>query len=236
MNDWLYEYNEDESYCYRYTLGFPSAVLDKPGSSVFICIGLNPSTARPGELDPTLKQVEKRAKMYGYDGWVMLNLYPQRGTNPNELAKTPNMNEHGHNLDAIEKLFSKIKDNRIDCMIWVAWGTNIKIRDYLVLFLADIKERIGRARDFKWCNIGLTKNNHPHHPLMLSHELRPESFPISSYIDEQLTQENKDLLELRNQLVKILSKKDDPEAREKMELLNLSFPIYSTNNPVRPFS
>ena len=219
MNDWLYEYNEDETGRYRYTLGFPSSVLDKPGSSILICIGLNPSTASPEELDRTLKQVEKRAGMYRYDGWVMLNLYPQRGTNPKELAKTPNMSEHGHNLDAIEKLFRKIRDNKIDCMIWAAWGANIKIRDYLVLFLADIKERIDRAGDFVWCNIGLTKNNHPHHPLMLSHELKPELFSIDNYIDEQLTEEYKELLESRELLLKVLSKKDDSELREGLERL-----------------
>ncbi len=47
---WLYvpcEYAE-----YRYILG-------TKGKNPLICIGVNPSTARPGELDNTLKSVSK---------------------------------------------------------------------------------------------------------------------------------------------------------------------------------
>ena len=72
---WLYVppfYDE-----YRYILG-------TRGSNPLICIGINPSTARPGALDPTLKSVERIAANNGYDSFIMFNVYPQRATDPNE--------------------------------------------------------------------------------------------------------------------------------------------------------
>ncbi|MFR6424354.1 MAG: DUF1643 domain-containing protein, partial [Oscillospiraceae bacterium] len=45
-----------------------------------ICIGINPSTAQPGDLDNTLKSVERIALGNGYDSFTMFNVYPQRAT------------------------------------------------------------------------------------------------------------------------------------------------------------
>ncbi len=45
---------------YRYVLG-------TAGEKPLICVGLNPSTARPGALDNTLKSVERVARHNGYD-------------------------------------------------------------------------------------------------------------------------------------------------------------------------
>ena len=64
---WLYVPNR---YCdYRYILG-------TAGTKPLICIGVNPSTAAPGDLDPTLKSVERIALGNGYDSFLMFNLYP----------------------------------------------------------------------------------------------------------------------------------------------------------------
>lgn len=54
-------------------------VLGKFGERNLICVGLNPSRAEPGNYDPTMKRVENWASMHGYDGHIMVNLYP-----PNE--------------------------------------------------------------------------------------------------------------------------------------------------------
>ena len=61
---------------YRYVLG-------RVGRRPLVCIGINPSTAQPGALDPTLKSVERLANANGFDSWIMFNVYPQRATNPN---------------------------------------------------------------------------------------------------------------------------------------------------------
>lgn len=74
--NWIYEKNSDNTS--RYVLG-------TVGTNPLICIGVNPSTAEPGNLDNTLKSVTRICEANGYDSWIMLNLYPQRATNPNEM-------------------------------------------------------------------------------------------------------------------------------------------------------
>ena len=65
---------------YRYILG-------TRGENPLICIGINPSTAQPGDLDNTLKSVERIALGNGYDSFTMFNVYPQRATDPNAMDK-----------------------------------------------------------------------------------------------------------------------------------------------------
>lgn len=81
---WLYEYEETaekqltngyEVTRVRYVLG---EQFDTSCKKVLVCIGINPSTAIPEQLDPTLKRVQKYAKNSGvYGAWYMLNVYPQ---------------------------------------------------------------------------------------------------------------------------------------------------------------
>ena len=77
---WYYEPHTYQPY--RYVLG-------RVGRRPLVCIGINPSTAQPGALDPTLKSVERLANANGFDSWIMFNVYPQRATNPNDMDKTP---------------------------------------------------------------------------------------------------------------------------------------------------
>ena len=53
---WYYEPHTYQSY--RYVLG-------RVGKHPLVCIGINPSTAQPGALDPTLKSVERLAAANG---------------------------------------------------------------------------------------------------------------------------------------------------------------------------
>ena len=56
---------------YRYILG-------TKGQNPLICIGINPSTAAPDDLDNTLKSVARIAAGNGFDSWTMFNVYAQR--------------------------------------------------------------------------------------------------------------------------------------------------------------
>lgn len=114
---WLYEYEETaesqningyEVTGVRYVLG---EKFDHSCNKALICIGINPSTAIPEQLDPTLKRVQKYAKSNReYGAWYMLNVYPQRATNPNDMDIEPNMEIHRNNLTAIKNLLSEIKE------------------------------------------------------------------------------------------------------------------------------
>ena len=67
---------------YRYILG-------TRGENPLICIGINPSTAEPDNLDNTLKSVSRIAGGNGFDSWIMFNVYAQRATRPDDMAPPP---------------------------------------------------------------------------------------------------------------------------------------------------
>ena len=52
---WYYEPHTYQPY--RFVLG-------RVGRHPLVCIGINPSTAQPGALDPTLKSVDSNALLY----------------------------------------------------------------------------------------------------------------------------------------------------------------------------
>jgi len=166
---WLYEKNRDNSA--RYILG-------EAGKRPLVCIGINPSTAEPNNLDRTLTNVKRFSELHGYDGWLMLNVYPQRATDPNGLHVEIDKKVHASNLKHIAKYLSTY--DKVD--IWAAWGTLISKRKYLRDALKDI---VGATEDFgvRWVTIGmLSKHGHPHHPLYLSHQSAIYKFDVEGYL------------------------------------------------------
>ena len=83
---WLYVPNSYSEY--RYILG-------TRGERPLICMGINPSTAAPDALDPTLQSVQRIALSNGYDSFLMFNVYAQRATRPDDMESTLNPNLHG---------------------------------------------------------------------------------------------------------------------------------------------
>ncbi|MGI6767129.1 MAG: DUF1643 domain-containing protein [Lentihominibacter sp.] len=114
---WLYKNSEDN--CCRYVLG-------TMGKNPLICVGVNPSTAEPNKLDNTIRSVDRIAARNGYDSWIMLNLYPQRATNPNEIDKNAQRNLMTTNFEHINALLTQYSGSDI----WAAWGTLIEKREY----------------------------------------------------------------------------------------------------------
>lgn len=167
--NWLYENNENNTV--RYILG-------KRGKKPLICFGINPSTAEPCELDNTPKSVERLSKNNGYDSWIMLNIYPQRATNPNDIHINFDSEIHTNNLKFIDKLLAEFNEPTI----WAAWGTLIEIRPYFLNCLKDIYE-ITLTHNCNWITFGNNSNKgHPHHPLYLNSKTESESFDIDNYI------------------------------------------------------
>ena len=79
IQKWLYAPNFYSEY--RYILG-------TRGKKPLICVGINPSTARPDALDNTLKSVERIALGNGFDSFLMFNVYAQRATRPDLFNKS----------------------------------------------------------------------------------------------------------------------------------------------------
>lgn len=169
IEKWLYV---PPYYCeYRYILG-------TKGKNPLICIGINPSTAAPDDLDNTLKSVERIAKNNGHDSFIMFNVYAQRATNPDDMEKECNMTLHAENIKAFEYILSGAENPSV----WAAWGAIVEKRDYLmelILDFAKISEKYGA----KWYSCGaISKKGHPHHPLYLRSDTKKDEFDIYSYI------------------------------------------------------
>lgn len=137
-------------------------VLGKPGKNNLLVIGVNPSTATPLQLDPTIKKVIKISETNGYDGWIMVNLYPQRSTDPNGMIYNPQLVDE--NLKQIESVCKKynIKD------VWCAWGDLIDTfgkNSFLHESWKNIETLLKKLNVNFYHYDTLTKNQNPRHPL-----------------------------------------------------------------------
>ena len=172
ITKWLYVPNFYSEY--RYILG-------TRGKKPLICVGINPSTAAPDDLDNTLKSVERVAHHNGYDSFIMFNVYAQRATNPDDMELTYNQELHLENMRAFDYALSL--DAASSPAVWAAWGTIIEKRPYLPGCVRDMIE-IGKRRGARWFSAGKrSKKGHPHHPLYLRKDSPLEEFDVSAYLD-----------------------------------------------------
>ncbi len=166
---WLYVPGQYEEY--RYVLG-------TRGRNPLICIGINPSTAEPDNLDPTVKRVENFALGCGFDGFMMFNVYAQRATDPDDMEQQCNQVLHEENLRAFDYVLSRCEGRP---SIWAAWGTLIEKRPYLFSCVSDMIA-VGEKYGARWYTIGKrSKAGHPHHPLYLSKDCPLDEFDIREY-------------------------------------------------------
>ena len=169
ITKWIYVPNHYGEY--RYILG-------TRGQHPLICVGINPSTAAPDDLDNTLKSVERVALHNGFDSFLMFNVYAQRATRPDDMEPECNAVLHGENRKAFRYLLSLSEEPAI----WAAWGNIIEKRDYLMDCMRDFAAD-GQAAGARWFTAGpLLKSGHPHHPLYLKAATALQPFDIDAYL------------------------------------------------------
>ena len=170
IHEWLYAPNFYSEY--RYILG-------TRGKNPLICIGINPSTAQPGDLDNTLKSVQRIAHGNGFDSFIMFNVYAQRATDPDAMETECNWALHKENLEAFRYVLSIGEKPAV----WAAWGTIIEKRPYLKDCLRDMIAA-GEEYGANWVCAGkCSKKGHPHHPLYLRKDEKIRPFPVTEYLD-----------------------------------------------------
>ena len=170
IEKWLYAPNFYSEY--RYILG-------TRGKNPLICIGINPSTAEPDNLDNTLKSVQRIAYGNGFDSFIMFNVYAQRATSPDDMEKTCNEKLHRENLEAFRYVLSISEKPAV----WAAWGAIIEKRGYLA---ACVRDMLTAGQEFgaQWyCAGAITKKGHPHHPLYLRKDEIIRPFDVARYLD-----------------------------------------------------
>ena len=171
VSKWLYAPNFYSEY--RYILG-------TRGKTPLICVGINPSTAKPDDLDNTLKSVQRIAAGNGFDSFLMFNVYAQRATRPDDMERQCNLRLHEENMKAWRYLLSLAKEPAV----WAAWGAIIEKRKYLPRCVADMLS-ISREYDARWfCAGAISKKGHPHHPLYLRKDEKLKPFNTESYLSK----------------------------------------------------
>jgi hypothetical protein len=170
IEKWLYAPNFYSEY--RYILG-------TRGKNPLICIGINPSTAKPDDLDNTLKSVQRIADGNGFDSFIMFNVYAQRATKPDDMERQCNLSLHHENMEAFRYVLS-ISDHPT---VWAAWGAIIEKRNYLSYCVRDMVQ-IGQEYGASWqCAGAISKKGHPHHPLYLRKDEKLKSFDVTAYLN-----------------------------------------------------
>ena len=170
---WLYVPNFYTEY--RYILG-------TRGQNPLICIGVNPSTAAPDDLDNTLKSVSRIAEGNGFDSWIMFNVYAQRATRPEDMDRELNQTLHRANMAAFEYILQNVAKG-LRPAVWAAWGTIIEKRPYLPGCVRDMVA-LGRRYNARWLCAGKrSAKGHPHHPLYLRKDEKTVDFDVEQYLE-----------------------------------------------------
>ena len=160
---------------YRYVLG-------TRGEYPVICAGINPSTAEPDNLDPTLKSVSRIAAANAFDSWMMFNVYAQRATRPDDMDTERNELLHHENMEAFRTLLQLAACSGRKPIVWAAWGAIIEKRSWLMDCVRDMY-MLGEDFGALWVCAGkCSKAGHPHHPLYLRKDELFHPFDMGGYL------------------------------------------------------
>lgn len=149
--------------------------LGKLGTKNLVIFGVNPSMATDTKFDRTIRRVEGYSGTHGFDGWLMLNLYPQRATDPADLHTECDDSLHAENIAVIGKSLREMSN----FTLCAAWGGVIEVRKYLSSCMAEIAATLA---PHPWHSIGApTKTGHPRHPLYVPKAANLQPFNVEEY-------------------------------------------------------
>lgn len=152
--------------CLRYRYSLTRDFYTELGKSAktLISICLNPSTATGEMDDPTVAGMSARALAWGYERYVMLNLFGLRSTDPRGLLNV----EDPVGLDNDYTILQTCR--RPGVQVICAWGSASK----LVPERAEAVTDMLRAVDVKLYYLKMSeRTGQPWHPLYLSRKLKP---------------------------------------------------------------
>lgn len=164
-------YKESEDNKSRFYLG-------EKGSKVLVFCGLNPSTATKEKSDTTISKVKQFSKNYGYDSFLMINLYPFRSTDPDKLPLELDEELHKENIKNIKKILKYYKQSDL----LVCWGDKVHSRYYLNECFADLWRETEESFKGVYQIGDLTQAGEPRHPSRLPYSLKLTKFDIKKYL------------------------------------------------------
>jgi hypothetical protein len=139
-------------------------LLGKTGKEPLVVIGMNPSAARDTTSDRTVSKIIRHGLSMGYDGWTVMNTYPERATDAKDMSAMAE-NKILENVQTVEQYLLTTGVTEV----WGAWGdlkypALVAGRDALLTML--------KRHGIKVYYFGtLTKAGNPRHPLYMSGDL-----------------------------------------------------------------
>jgi hypothetical protein len=123
---------------------------------------LNPSTATEERNDPTIERCERRARMLGFGGFAVANLFAFRATDPRDLKRAPC--PVGPDNDTQLRIAASAA-GRVLC----GWG----VHGEHMARAGAVADLLRRAGIPLW-HLGQTRAGHPRHPLYVGYVQEPQ--------------------------------------------------------------
>lgn len=157
---------------FRFVLGEPAQ------DNNILVIGVNPSKADDKQDDPTIRNVRKFVKSTHFiDGWIMVNPYPLRNSDPRELPSECDNALVEYNIKIINEIIQKFNVK----YVWAGWGSGIEEKEYLWKCLYRLIQSIPSS--LKWFSRpGLSMNGNVIHPYYPRGEVKLVDFDIISHL------------------------------------------------------
>ena len=118
---------------------------------------LNPSTATEERNDPTIERCERRARMQGFGGFAVANLFAFRATDPRDLKRASAPVGPDNDTELVQ---AASHADRVLCG-WGVHGTHMG--------RAQAVEDLLRGAGIALWHLGQTKAGHPRHPLYVGY-------------------------------------------------------------------
>lgn len=122
---------------------------------------LNPSTADEAQNDPTVERCERRARMLGFGGFCVTNIFAWRDTDPQAMRRADDP-------VGLENNAVLLSEARAADQVVAAWGTHGAHRERGAEVAAML-----RAQGIELYHLGLSKHGHPRHPLYVPYAQQP---------------------------------------------------------------
>lgn len=146
---------------YRYSLAW---TWDKTKPPLTFCL-LNPSTADHEKLDPTATGLITRARLWGYGGVDLLNLFAYRATDPQAMLAQPDpVGPHNEIMTRAALSQAQSEGGPVIC----GWGKHGTHRGQDKVFCA-----LAADMDVPLMALERNQDGTPRHPLYIAHNVRP---------------------------------------------------------------
>lgn len=129
-----------------------------------VMLMLNPSTADAEKNDPTVERCEQRARVMGFGGLIVLNLFAFKATDPKDMKAALDPVGPENNAWLLNTCI-----RRDVGMICAGWGAHGSYRDRAAYVAQMVTARAGRDLHA----LELTKDGQPRHPLYLPYRREP---------------------------------------------------------------